>query len=312
MKKVMVIGSINMDFVVEVDRFPKSGETILAKGNYQIPGGKGANQAVAISRNNVKVSMFGKIGDDEVGRGVLDIMRREHVDVSMIQCLNGVNSGAAIIYINAEGENTIVVLPGANDVWTETDDELKAALQGHDIVVLQMEIPAEVTARILEIAKGMGIYTVFNCAPANLSILPYLRYVDLLLVNEIELSLLSGLEVIEEQDVLKGMEKLSSYCDSIIVTLGEKGCSVKDGKKIKSLPAHRVKVADTTAAGDAFVGGVVTKISEGMDLFAAAEFATAVSALTVTKIGAQSSIPSRGEVDCYIESLKGKRIEGGE
>lgn len=302
MKKVIVFGSINMDLVISVNNFPKSGETILGKQHHWFPGGKGANQAVAIRRLGGDVCMVGKIGDDYLGQSAVSILHNEGIDTVNIKSINGVATGLAVIQIDSSGQNTIVVSPGANKFWPESEAEIQALLNGYDLAVFQLEIPVLTTGKIIEQAKKMNIYTVLNAAPAHMDILPVLPKVDLLIINETETALLSGEEVINPANIREAIIRLAGLGPKeIIVTLGGNGCLVFTGGKFFSIPSYKVETVDSTAAGDTFVGAVVTRIGKGKDILESARWAVAAGALTVTRIGAQSSIPTEKEVDEFLQ-----------
>jgi ribokinase len=302
-KKIIVIGSINMDLVVSIDDFPKPGETILGKQHQWFPGGKGANQAVAILRAGGNVRMVGKIGDDNLGEIVINNFRRENLELQGVKSLSGEMTGLAIINVNSLGENNIVVSAGANKVWQETETELTDLLKGYDMVVLQQEIPLNIVKSVLRIAKEQGLYTILNSAPASQDVLPSLKYVDLLIVNEVEVSVLSGAVCTDIPSVIKAVTQLGGDCRNIIVTLGKEGCLVFIDNTFHGIPSYKVKVVDTTAAGDVFVGAVATRLSEEEGILGAAHWATAASALTVTKLGAQASIPYRNDICKFIKEF---------
>ncbi len=305
-KKIIVFGSINMDLVVSINDFPKPGETILGKHHQWFPGGKGANQAVAVFRTGGNVRMIGKIGDDHLGKIVINHLRGERMDLQGVKCIREEVTGLAIINVNSLGENNIIVSAGANQVWPETEAELNDLLKGYDMVVLQQEIPLRVVKSVLKIAKAQGVHTILNAAPASEDILPSLKYVDLLIVNEVEISVLSGMALADIPSITEAVIKLSGACSNIIVTLGKDGCLVFADNEFNGVPSYKVKVIDTTAAGDVFVGAVATRLSEGERILDAARWATAASALTVTKLGAQASIPHRNDIGKFIlESGKG-------
>lgn len=288
-----------MDLVVSVNEFPKPGETVLGKQHHWFPGGKGANQAVAARRLGCEVCMIGKIGSDNLGEAAIVNLQHEGIDIRKVKRIDG-PTGLAVINVNSQGENNIVVSPGANLVWDETDDELRELLTGYSIVLLQQEIPLHVNERILKIAKENDAFTVLNAAPVDKSIIKSLHLVDLLIVNEIELSVLSGVEITGYSAMEEALRKLAVLCKKIIVTLGKDGCALWD-QKFSRIPAYHVTAVDTTAAGDAFVGAVVSALSEGNALTKAARWASAAGALTVTKLGAQASIPYREDVLNFIK-----------
>jgi ribokinase len=303
LKKVIVFGSINMDLVVSVSNFPKPGETILGKQHHWFPGGKGANQAVAIRRLGGDVSMVGKIGDDYLGQTAVDILHNENINTASIKSIKDVSTGLAIIQVDGYGQNTIVVSSGANEIWPETEATISRLLEGHDLAVFQLEIPIPTAAKIICQAKKMGLYTILNAAPANADILPVLSEIDLLIINETETALLSGKETINQENIREAVIQLAERGPSdIIVTLGEAGCLVFTGGNFYVIPSYRVDAVDTTAAGDTFVGAVVTRLGENAGIIDAARLASAAGALTVTRLGAQSSIPKREEVDEFIKT----------
>ena len=302
-KNIIVVGSINMDLVLSVHDFPKPGETILGKSHQWFPGGKGANQAVAILRSGGNVRMAGKTGDDNLGEAIIRHLRSESLDLRGVKCIRGEMTGLAIINVNSLGENNIIVSAGANRVWPETEAELKELLQGCDMVVLQQEIPLNIVESVLCIAKEQGLYTILNSAPASRHILPFLKYVDLLIVNEVEVAVLSGMTITNMESITKAVAQLSGDCRNIIVTLGKDGCLVFTENEFHGIPSYKVKAVDTTAAGDVFVGAVATYLSEDKGILDAAHWATAASALTVTQFGAQASIPFRSDIDQFIRQF---------
>lgn len=304
MNKIIVFGSINIDLVVSVDNFPKPGETILGRQHQWFPGGKGANQAVAIRRLGGDVCMVGKIGDDHLGQSAVNILNNENINTSYLKIINGVSTGLAIIQVDAQGENTIVVSPGANALWPETEEAIDILLNGHDLAVFQLEIPVPTVGKIIQSAKKKGIYTVLNAAPAHIDIIPFLPQVDLLIVNETETALLSGENNISSINIHQAVNRLMELGPKeIIVTLGENGCLVFTGGQYHAISSYRVKAVDATAAGDTFVGAVVTKLSEGENVLEAARWAVAAGALTVTRLGAQASIPTKQEVEEFLQKV---------
>lgn len=304
MSKTVVFGSINMDLVISVTNFSQPGETIIGKQHQWFPGGKGANQAVAIRRLGGAVSMVGKIGDDYLGQTAVNVLHSEHVATDYLKTVPGVATGLAVIQVDAKGENTIVVSPGANAVWPETAAEIDRILEDCDLVLLQLEIPVPVVGKILTQAKKRGLYTILNAAPACQAIIPYLPQVDLLIVNETEAALLSGEAQIDSTNIGQAITRLTKLgASEVIVTLGEQGCLVYTQGQYHSLAAYQVTAVDSTAAGDVFVGAVVTGLSRKASLLEAARWASAAGALTVTKLGAQVSIPTQGEVERFREAI---------
>ena len=303
MKKVIVFGSINMDLVVSVADFPKTGETILSKQHQWFPGGKGANQVVAVRRLGGEVSMVGKIGDDYLAQSAVNVLHKENINTCLLKTVKGVSTGLAIIQVDTQGQNTIVVSPGANGIWPESAEDIDSMLNECDLAVLQLEIPVAVAGKIMQRAKMKGVYTVLNAAPASIDVIPFLPEVDLLIVNETETAILSGEKNISAANINQAISRLTKLGSrEIIVTLGENGCVVFTGGNYHALSSYRVKAVDSTAAGDTFVGAVVARLCEGDNILEASRWAVAAGALTVTRLGAQASIPTKKEVDEFLRN----------
>ena len=301
-KKILVIGSSNTDMTVMTEKMPSPGETVLG-GEFRMgPGGKGANQAVAAARLGADVSFVCKLGRDVFGDNAVEGYRREGLDVSgILRC--DAPSGVAVITVDADAENCIVVAPGANSRFTPADiDSLRASFGSASILLVQLEIPVETVLRAIEMAREAGITVVLNPAPACSLPPRILELTDLLIPNQTELSMLSGLPVTDEASAATAAQALMEKgISNVIVTLGSKGSLVcRKGEAPVMVPARKVKAVDTTAAGDTFCGAVCTGLTEGMDLGDAVRFATAASSLTVQKPGAQDSLPYRNEVDKII------------
>ncbi|MBR1869007.1 MAG: ribokinase [Bacteroidales bacterium] len=298
-KNILVIGSSNTDMTVLTGKMPAPGETVLG-GEFRMgAGGKGANQAVAAARLGADVSFVCKLGRDVFGDNAVEGYRREGLDVSgILRCDSP--SGIAVITVDASAENCIVVAPGANARITPEDmDSLKAKFESASILLVQLEIPVETVLRAMEMAREAGMTVVLNPAPACALPGRMLELTDLLIPNQTELSMLSGLPVTDETSAAAAAKVLMEKgISNVIVTLGSKGSLVcRKGGEPVMVPARKVKAVDTTAAGDTFCGAVCTGLTEGMDLGQAVRFATAASSLTVQKPGAQDSLPYRKEVD---------------
>jgi len=300
MKKIVVIGSLNMDLVARVKEMPRVGETIFGSSFKQIPGGKGANQAVAIARLGGQISMIGKVGDDGFGATLIEGLRADKVDVDGIEKEKGTATGTALILVNDKGDNSIVVVSGANFALTE--DSLRQGIEEEklasaDIVLLQLEVPLETVKYALKKSKEFGKYTILNPAPAVPLDKDILMNVNLLIPNETELEHLSGISTDIEESIVQGAKKLLAMgVKEIIVTLGEKGCVYVSEEIEKWYQAYPVKAVDTTAAGDSFAAAVAVALSEDKNMEDTINFAMRVGALTVMKEGAQSSLPYRHEV----------------
>jgi ribokinase len=302
---ITVIGSLNMDLVTYVTRLPKIGETIMGKEFKQVPGGKGANQADAIAKLGVPVKMLGCVGEDIMSEMLLASLQQDGVDISKIERFNDVSTGIAAITVDSDGRNCIVVTPGANYRFlVEHIQKNQKVISESDILVSQLEIPLETVRHSLGLAKKLGKTTILNPAPAFDLDDDFLACVDILIPNETELEQLSGIAIRSETDTIVAAQLLiQKGVTDVIVTLGEKGCMYVGSDKISTFPAHQVDVVDTTAAGDSFVGAIAVALSEGKNIEEAINFARVVAALTVTKMGAQSSLPYRHEVEALIFNL---------
>jgi ribokinase len=305
---ITVIGSLNMDFVNYVNRMPRSGETVIGKDFQQIPGGKGANQADTIAKLGVPVKMVGGIGDDIIGKKLLASLQRDGVDVSGIVIFENVSTGVATINVDDAGNNLIIVAPGANyRLLPEHVQDLKEAIVASKIIVCQLEIPLETVQCFLKFAKELGIITILNPAPAMNLDDELLSCVDLLIPNETELELLSDLPIRNEAEIITAAQTMIKRgVKEVIVTVGAKGCVYVNSNGSRVFKAYQVDVLDTTAAGDSFIGAMAVAINGGKTIEDAIVFAMAVAALTVTKKGAQSSLPYRHEVEELLKTKQEK------
>lgn len=295
---IVVVGSINMDLVVRAPRHPVPGETILGSEFHTFPGGKGANQAVAAARLGGSVKMIGRVGTDAFGGMMLATLQKDGVDTRYVKQTDSAPTGVALITVSDSGQNNIVVVPGANKLLSP--DDIRAAeeaFEGAAVAVMQLEIPLETVAEAVRTARKHGAKVILNPAPAQPLPSDLLAQVNYLIPNESELSLLTGMDDIPgAAGVLK-----SAGISCLIVTLGSDGALVKDDQKdIRILP-HRVSVVDTTAAGDAFVGGFAVALTQGKDTKEAAAWGNTAGALAVTKAGAQPSLPARADLEAFMD-----------
>lgn len=309
MKKILVIGSSNTDLITNVQRFPVAGETISGKAFMQAMGGKGANQAVAARRLGGNVMFVTCVGDDANGRNTLSYFKNEGLDISRALIVNDAPTGTAVILVNDEGENCIVVTPGANHELhpahiVALEDEISKA----SMIVLQMEIPFETVKKAIELGAKHRTPVLLNVAPAHDIGIDLVKMIDILVVNELEIERVSGqsIAVFGEQGVIDQL--LAMGARTVILTLGKKGCIVKNNNLNSYVPAFEVDAVDTTAAGDTFCGALVARISKGKDIIDAARFATAASAICVTRMGAQPSIPREEEVTKFLSKLTAKPV----
>lgn len=303
LKKILIIGSLNMDMVVSVKDMPKTGETILGKSLSYIPGGKGANQACAVGKAGGTGVMLGCIGGDEFGRVQKENLAACGVDVTGLKISSNQPTGTAVINVSDGGDNSIVVIQGANNECdTAYLQEHEAAFEACDIVILQMEIPYETIHYAVQKAAQLGKTVILNPAPAPLE-LPQdiLSCTDYLIPNETELNRLAGMEGDTLEIYQAGAEAfLKQGVKNVIVTMGDKGCLLvnKEGKEL--FPARKVKAVDTTAAGDCFCGFFAVALSEGKSKGEAIRFANTASSIAVTRSGAQTSIPDRREIESVL------------
>jgi ribokinase len=290
---IVVVGSVNLDLVVRVARLPGPGETVSGGDVFRNPGGKGANQAVAAARLGRGVAMVGRVGDDQAGRELLASLRADGVDTAHVRVADGVPSGAAFITVGDDGENQIVVSPGANARLAPEDvGAAGAALRAAAVTLVQLEVPlAAVTAAVW----AAGGRVVLNPAPVRTLPAELLGEVDVLVPNRVELAQLAGAPVpgtVEEAAVLAG--RLPAR--AVVVTLGADGALVVEQGRASHVPAVPVRPVDTTAAGDAFCGGLADALAAGADLQDAARWAVRVAAAACTRPGAQASLPIPDEV----------------
>ncbi|WP_291259825.1 ribokinase [Fusobacterium sp.] len=305
MKKIVVVGSINMDLVTICNRVPEGGETLFGEEFFQVPGGKGANQAVAIGKLGTDVTMLGKVGKDSFGKDLIEAMKKSGVKTECIK-EGDKATGIAKIIVEKNGQNRILVVAGANsEVDREYIDEHLDVIRDCDVLVAQLEIPIETVAYALEKAKEFGKMTILNPAPARELNEDIIRNSDLIIPNESELALMTGMKADTHEEIKRAGEKLLNLgVKDLIVTLGSKGSLHLNREVCEFHSAYKVKAIDTTAAGDSFIGGLVREL-KGNNLNEAIEFATKVSAIAVTKKGAQTSIPTIEEV----ENFKGVKNE---
>lgn len=299
MKRVVVVGSLNMDEVVNVREMPQKGETILGLGISKAPGGKGANQAYAIGKLGGQVSMIGAVGKDENGITLKKNLQSVGVNTDSVLELESVPTGLAVITVDEAAENSIIVIQGANAKLTTKDiDASREVLSQSDVVVMQLEIPMEVVEYTAKLASEMGKTVILDPAPAvpNLSE-RLLACVDVIKPNETELATLTNMPVTNYQEAEAAARSLIQRGVSrVIVTMGDKGSMLVAASEVKVFPGEKVNAVDTTAAGDSFTAAFVVAITSGKTYEEAIAYGNRVSAITVTRKGAQTSIPDKTEV----------------
>ena len=299
---VTVVGSSNMDLVVKSRRIPTVGETILGGDFIMVPGGKGANQAVAAAKLGAEVFFVAKLGNDIFGTQSLNNFKKEGVNTKYVTQTREAPSGVALIAVDQRGNNAIVVAPGANQKLTPEDvEKAKPAIALSGALAVQLEISLETTEFAGRLANKLGVPFILDPAPARDLSTRLLKMVDVIKPNETEAAILTGIEVTDEKSAHKAaLNLLKRGVKAVILTMGAKGFLLVDERTDKFVPAKKVKAVDSTAAGDAFTGSLAVGIASGWTLLEAASFANNVAALSVTKMGAQSSMPTLKAVKDFI------------
>ena len=300
MKNILVIGSLNMDLVINTDRIPEPGETIHGSGFSHFPGGKGANQASACARAGGNVKMLGKVGNDSYGEILLKNLSQDGVNISGIE-KEEISTGVAVITV-CKGENTIILDKGANGmVDKDYIDRHIDAIDWADYIIMQYEIPMETIVYIAQLAKSKGKTLVIDPAPMLDAPSELYAMADIILPNETETAQLIG-ETLEPEESVKKMHQLG--VKNVIMTLGKKGSLFYDGEKMINQPAYKVKTIDSTGAGDCFSGSLVAHLATEKTMEEALEFATRASAIAVGRRGAQPSFPWKSEVEKWRKGKK--------
>lgn len=300
--KIVVIGSLNYDIILKSSRLPERGETMPVNNASFSAGGKGANQAVQAAKLGVPAYLVGCVGEDAQGAYLLQTASTYGVNTERVSMVSDVSSGMGVISALDDGSVFASIVRGANYAVTkEHIDAAESLLREAAIVILQMEIPTEINAYAIQKAKACGCKVILNAAPAMEMPERYLQMCDIIVVNEVEAAFYLKTELSSIDEAKIGAAKLAdSYDADIIITLGKAGAVVSDGGNITFLPAKEVKAIETTGAGDSFIGGVGYALMEGMSLTDACKFATACSAITVCRLGAQDSMPVLSEVQSSI------------
>lgn len=303
MRKILVVGSFMMDLVVVTPRAPMEGETIIGKSFHQFTGGKGANQAVAAARLGGDVTMIGKLGKDAFGKAHVDSLKNEGINYECVLFDDIESSGIGNITLEENGNNRIIVVPGANLKLTPKDiDELKEKIQNSDIIILQLEIAFETVYKVIELAHKYGKIIILNPAPAAKFDQNFIKLVDYIVPNETEACILTGIKVINidsAREAAKGLLNLG--CKNVIITLGEKGVLFVNKDEEIFQGSYKVTPIDSTAAGDSFIGAFAYSLANGFELKKALKLSCAVGALTVTRMGSQPSLPKLKEVNEFMK-----------
>jgi ribokinase len=297
--KIAVIGSLNMDSVFQCNQLPLPGQTILSTGTAHIPGGKGANQAVAAAKTGGDVFMIGRVGDDAFANQLTVNLDAHNVNTSNVFRTAGCDSGFAAVMVDQRGQNSIVVSAGANAYLSPNDlDTIQVVIQDCDIVLLQLEIPIATVERAIKIAKQSNVPILLDPAPVTIDAIQHDIFdVDFICPNETEAEILTDLPVKNIQDAENAAVKLLKLGPkTVIITMSDKGTLVHDGQRSHFIPPNQVKAIDSTAAGDAFAGAFAVKFSNTKCVYRSARYASIAGSLSATRNGAQTSMPTNEEI----------------
>lgn len=300
--KLVVLGSINADHILNINHFPQPGETVIGKQYTVAFGGKGANQAVAAGRSGADISFIACVGDDDIGERVRKQLASDQIDTRPVEAIKDATTGVALIFVNAEGENVIGIDAGANNAVTpEYLERYKQQVIEASALLMQLESPLDTVIAAAKIAKEHGTQVILNPAPACELPDELLSRVDIITPNETEAEKLTGINVDNNEDAARAAKALHDKgIATVIITLGSKGVWLSQNGEGKLVAGFRVKAVDTIAAGDTFNGALVTALLEGKQMDSAVRFAHAAAAIAVTRPGAQPSVPWRKEIDDFL------------
>ena len=306
-KPIIVVGSSNTDMIIKLDRIPRPGETILGGAFVTAAGGKGANQAVGAARAGGQVTFIARVGQDMFGDQAVAGFVRDGINVAHVFRDKANPSGVALIFVAKDGENSIAVAGGANAKLSPSDvRKAKTAFDGASVLVMQLETPLETVQAAADLAAKAGVRVILNPAPAQPLSDKLLNRVSILTPNETEAELLTGIAVKDDASAAAAAAKLHARgVQTVIITLGARGALIADATGTQLVPGFKVKAVDTTAAGDIFNGALAVALAEGKSLEQAVRFANAAAAISVTRLGAQPSAPTRREIERFLR--KGNR-----
>ncbi|MBG2877280.1 ribokinase [Proteus alimentorum] len=304
-KKLVILGSVNADHILNVAHFPLPGETISGNQFQMVFGGKGANQAVAAGRCGANISFLACLGNDDIGKKAKAQLMTDNIDTNGIELIDDVATGVALIFVNQQGENVIGIHAGANGrLDTSYVQRHGNIIKEADALLMQLESPLDSVLKAAEIAKQENVQVILNPAPAQALPDELLSLVDIITPNETETEYLTGIKVIDDESAQQAADVLHHKgIKTVLITLGSRGVWVSDkNSKGCIVPAFKVKAVDTIAAGDTFNGALITALLEGQSIMPAIKFAHAAAAIAVTRAGAQPSVPWRHEVDAFLAS----------
>jgi ribokinase len=302
---VVVVGSLNFDLVTTTERRPLPGETLTGRSFATFVGGKGLNQAIAAARLGARTHMVGRVGCDDFGQRLVQTLQHEAIDRTFVMEDATASTGTATIVIDESGDNSIIVVPGANGRLSAADVERAAdVIRGADVLVLQLEVPLDAVQRAAEIAHAAGVRVLLNPAPARPLPDALLRLVDVLVPNETETALLTGMPVDDDQSAAAAARALLARgVGAVVLTLGGRGALLADGSTVERIPGYHVQVVDTTAAGDAFCAALAVQLAAGQSLREAVTYANAAGALATTVLGAEPAMPRRAAVERLVRQV---------
>jgi len=302
---IVVIGSSNVDMIIRGDRIPKPGETIIGGKFYKAAGGKGANQAVAAARAGGRVTFLSRVGNDVFGQEAIQGYRNDKINVNYVKVDHTESTGIALILVDSKGENCISVASGANMKLDKSDiKDATIELDNADVVLMQLETPIETIEYIIKSLKNKQVKTILNPAPALKISDDLLAHLTIITPNETEVELLTGVIVNDEKDALKASKiLLDKGVKNVIITMGKKGAFLHSELGSILIPSFEVNALDTTAAGDTFNGAFAVAVAEGKALEDAVKYANAAAAISVTKMGAQPSIPLKKEIENFLSYI---------
>ena len=302
-KKLVVLGSVNADHILSVPRFPHPGETLRGQDYQIVFGGKGANQAVAAGRSGADVSFIACVGDDDLGLRMWTQFTVDGIDTQAVMTVSGMKTGVALIWVADSGENCIGIAAGANAALTvERLEPYLPLIADAQMLLMQLETPISGVEAAARHAKAHGTVVVLNPAPATTLPASLLKLVDVITPNETEAEILTGIKVTTDQDAQRAADAQHAFgIKVVLITLGARGVWLSENGVGELIPGFKVKAIDTTAAGDTFNGALVTRWLEGKPIRDAIRFAHAAAAISVTRPGAQPSVPTRQEVDTFLQ-----------
>jgi len=301
--RILIVGSVNMDIVARVDHMPVPGENVRGWDLATIPGGKGANQAVACARLGARTDFLARVGDDEFGGRLRRGLAEAGVRTDAVAAIAGCPSGIAVIFVDARGQNSIVVTAGANGRLTPDDvDAARGLMADADAVLLQFEVPPETVARTIDAARRAGVPTIVDAGPPRRPVDEAVFGATILSPNEAEAASLLGIEPGSAPPEAMACELLARGPKAVVLKAGSYGAIVADAERVERIPAFPIKPVDTTAAGDAFTAALAVEIVKGTDLVAAARIANAAGALACLTMGAQPSMPTSNDLIAFIHT----------